>query len=228
MAGYSFLLVDADDTLMDFPAAEAHALQALFVAHALPTDEATFQRYYAINTALWDALERGEVTSEALRVLRFSRLLEDLHCAKSASILAEDYIALLGQQAHPLPGAEAALARWAARVPIAIVTNGLAAVQRHRFARSPMSPYIRALVISEEVGVAKPDPRIFAAALKALGCTDPTQALMIGDSLKADVAGASQSGIDSCWYNPHHLPHSGPHTPTHIIDTLDAVDALLM
>ena len=66
--------------------------------------------------------------------------------------------------------------------------------------RSPLRHLIKGFVISEEIGIAKPDPRVLEIALKDLG-VDPGDALMAGDGL-ADMRCARNAGVDGCWLNP--------------------------
>lgn len=88
-----------------------------------------------------------------------------------------------------------ALARIAARVPVAAVTNGNADLQRigldHHF-RFSLGP--------GEHGTAKPDASIFLAACTRLGCA-PGEVLHVGDHIEMDVAGAMRAGLRSCWIN---------------------------
>jgi putative hydrolase of the HAD superfamily len=63
-------------------------------------------------------------------------------------------------------------------------------------ARTGLAPLVDGAVISAEVGVAKPDPAIFARALVVAGGVQPGEALHVGDSLEADVAGAKAAGIE--------------------------------
>jgi YjjG family noncanonical pyrimidine nucleotidase len=226
--GYRFLLADADDTLFDFPAGERLAFTQTFQAFELPADESAFALYRQINETLWRRLERGEITPARLRVQRFEELLAALPTGKAhrAFDISQRFVEEMGRQALLLPGAEAAVRRWFARVPLAIVTNGIAEIQRARLARSAIAPYVSALIISEEVGAPKPDRRMVDAALSAVHCQDPRQALLLGDSLEADIAAAKNAGVDSCWYNPRHLPNTS-YTPTHTVAALGEVDALL-
>ena len=228
MKGYRFLLADADNTLFDFSAGERLALRQTFRAFSLPEDDAALAAYLRINEALWKALERGETDSERLRVQRFELLLGELGLSRDANALSTHYLDALGRHPILLPGAREAMARWAKRVPVAIVTNGIAHAQRARVARSPIHAYARALIISEEVGAAKPDPRIVHAALSALECDDRSRALLLGDSLRADIAAAANASIASCWFNPAGAEAPDDIRPTHIVASLDEVDALLM
>ena len=66
----------------------------------------------------------------------------------------------------------------------------------------PCAKYLSAFIISGELGVQKPDPRMLYAALEALGGVDKSRALMVGDSLTSDIRAANRAGIDACWYNP--------------------------
>ena len=95
---------------------------------------------------------------------------------------------------------------------LALVTNGLTEVQRERVQRSGWSSRFTALIISEELGVAKPHPGFFQAALDALGL--PAEELLcVGDNPVSDVGGAQAAGIDACWYSPSGAPWSGPEAP---------------
>jgi 2-haloacid dehalogenase len=95
-----------------------------------------------------------------------------------------------------------------------IVTNGLAEVQRPRLAASAIGPHIAGIVISEEVGSAKPDGGIFRAAFEAMEGPSKRDVLMVGDSLTSDIAGGRDFGIDTCWFNRAALPRSCDVEPT--------------
>ena len=90
-------------------------------------------------------------------------------------------------------------------MPVAIVTNGVAETQHGRFDASPIMPCVKHLVISGEVGCAKPDPRLIQRALSLLNVA-PAHALMIGDGLYSDMLCANRARVDAYWYNPASLP----------------------
>ncbi len=199
---YQYLLVDNDNTLMDFNAAEAKALVDVLRDNGLPTDEATVQRYHEINDALWKALERGETTQPLLKVERFRQLLAYLGRTDiDPAALGAEYAANLGNHADLLPGAADFIHAVHGRMKLALVSNGVSAIQRSRLAKCPLTPLFDAIVISEEVGAAKPDPKLLYVAMDMLGCTDKSQAVMIGDSLTADIAAANNAGVDSIFFS---------------------------
>ena len=89
---------------------------------------------------------------------------------------------------------------------IAILTNGLQVVQRGRLARSVIRDHIADIIISEEIGHAKPAKEFFDVAMARLGNPSKRDVLMIGDGWNSDIQGAVQYGIDACWYNPARKP----------------------
>lgn len=200
---YRYLLLDNDNTLMDFNAAEARALTDTLLANSLPADAATVHTYHEINDAQWKALERGETTQAVLKVERFRQLLSVLGRTElDASVLAAQYERNLSTHAELLPGAAEFLHALHGRMKIALVSNGVSNIQRGRLAKCPLTPLFDAILISEEVGAAKPDPRMLTLALQRLGCTDKREAVMMGDSLTADIQAAVNAGIDSIYFSP--------------------------
>ena len=199
---YQYLLIDNDNTIMDFNAAEAKALVDVLRAHGLPTDETTIHTYHEINDALWKALERGETTQPKLKVERFRQLLTVLNRHDvDAEVIAAEYAAGLGNHADLLPGAAEFIHAVHGRMKIALVSNGVSAIQRGRLAKCPLTPLFDAIVISEEVGAAKPDPKLLYVAMDMLGCTDKAQAVMMGDSATADIPAAVNAGVDSIFFS---------------------------
>ena len=217
---YRAILMDADDTLFDFRTAERLAITETLGGLGL-NDPAAADLYVRINEACWKAFEQGLITQSELKVMRFEKLLSALNLSADPRAAGDTYLASLARQRVLLPGAEEALAEIAACRPVAIVTNGIACVQRGRFEASPIRQYISALVISEEFGHPKPHPGIFTHALGLLGGFAPGQALMIGDSLTSDMAGAIAAGVKTCWFNPDNRP-CPEHMPLdHIIDKVE-------
>ena len=195
---YRYLLVDNDNTLMDFSAAEHAAIRETLHEAGLPEDDAACALYASINDAQWKALERGETTQDRLRVRRFELLLDALgRNGADGAALSRLYSERLGCHAELLPGAEELLAALRPWMKIAIVSNGVSEIQHARFSRSPLMQYADTVFISGEEGIAKPDPRVIRTVLERLGCEDPREAVFLGDSPTADIACAAAAGIDS-------------------------------
>lgn len=198
---YPWLFFDADGTLFDYNRAEATAFRKAFEALQFRFEEGHLNTYQTINRDLWKALERHEITPAVLRVRRFELLLEALGLNGSADDLNLIYVEQLGLCTDLIDGAYEVLQTLSKRSRIAIVTNGLEAVQRSRLMHSTIHPFIRELIISEEVGAAKPHPAFFDAAFARTGNPSRSDVLIIGDSLTSDIQGGVNYGIDTCWYN---------------------------
>lgn len=234
---YTTLLFDLDLTLFDFAASERLAFAECAEAAGLPSTPDVFDRYKVINGRLWSAVERGEVTPREAGSRRFDELLAEFGASGSDRAVSSDELGQMfqiGLGAHGELYADAApvLDSILGHAELAIITNGLTTVQRAKVERLDLERWFDPIVISDEVGVAKPDPAIFDLALSELdrahGPRDRrAQTVMIGDSLTSDIAGARAAGIATCWFNPSHQELPAGVEVTHTVHSLvDLVDAL--
>ncbi len=224
---YDLLLCDADNTIFDFEKAEENAFYDACAVAGLKATPELLHTYSVINQSLWELLERGGITQSVLRVRRFELFLEKIGCGFDAPTMATAFTDSLGRQGVPLAGAFEAVERWSRLVPVIIVTNGISRVQHGRMDESPIRPFIRGLVISEEVGVAKPHPKMLEIGMEMAGVTDRRRVLMLGDSLSSDIAAAANAQIDACWFNPRGLENRKGLPVAYEIRSLDEVDAIL-
>ena len=225
---YDVLLCDADDTLFDFHKAEERAFAGACARMGLTATDALLHTYSQINQALWKLLEQGGITQAELRVRRFEQFLaavgrDDLNAQEMAAAFTD----ALGRQSVPLEGAVEAVARWSRILPVIIVTNGIAHVQHGRMDGSEVRHYIRGMIISEEIGAAKPDPKMIEMGMELAGVQDRSRVLMLGDSLSSDMAAAANAGVDACWFNPKGKENAKGLPVRYEITSLDAVDAIL-
>lgn len=204
-ARYQTLFLDADNTLFDFNHAEKTALAATLEYLGVPPSPELFARYHALNDRLWAALERGDVSREDLQRQRFGLLLGQQRGNMDWDGVNAYYLDRLSENGRLLDGALELCRQLSSCCTLVITTNGIARAQRNRLARSPIRPYIRRMIISEEAGFPKPRPEFFRYAFDLCGITDPGEVLMVGDSLTADIQGAMDFGMDACWYNPRGL-----------------------
>lgn len=199
---YKVLLMDLDNTLFDFEHSEKTALWNTYNQYASDIDYAHFENtYHEVNKPLWQALERGETDSETIKIERFGQLVERLKLTCDPVQMSVYYMNRLGEGIALFPNAEEVCHRLKEQYQLVALTNGIKQVQESRMMRSGLIQYFDALIISEAVGYSKPHPRIFEYALDKVGHYDKETVLMIGDSMKADIHGAHQMGIDTCWVN---------------------------
>lgn len=228
MPRYSVILLDADNTLFDFDAAEHRALALTLEAHGIPATPQATGTYLAVNRALWAAFDRGEIAQSALVVERFAQTLDKLGHPGDAAALSRDFLAHLGAQNDLLPGALTLCGQLAPHCALELVTNGVASVQRGRLARSPLGRFFPRPFISEEIGAQKPQRAFFEAVFTALDLTDTSRILMVGDSLGSDILGGARAGLDTAWYNPKGLPGRADVTPTYTVSTFDALADIIL
>ena len=226
---YNLLLCDADDTLFDFGKAEENAFADACAAMGFEATKELLAIYSVINEALWKLLEQGGITQKVLRVRRFEQFLQQIGKGDlDAQTMSDAFVESLGRQSVPIDGAIEAVARWSRIVPVIIVTNGIAKVQHNRMNGSEVRHYIRGMVISEEVGAAKPDPKMLQVGMEMAGIADKRRVLMLGDSLSSDMAAAANADIDACWYNRKGSVNTKGLPIRYEITNLDDVDGILL
>lgn len=217
MARYNCLLMDLDNTLLDFDAAQHMALERLFAANGIPATQQNFETYEAINRALWDQFERGQINRNKLQLRRFAQLLEALGLEGSPQKMNDAYMGYLAECGPILPGADEFLEEMAEVATVAIISNGIQKAQKGRIAVSGLEKYFDAVFVSEKMGCQKPQRRFFDAALKSLGVTNRQKVLVIGDSLAADVRGGLDAGLDTCWFNLTGAENTTQWKPTYTV-----------
>ncbi|PCE66809.1 pyrimidine 5'-nucleotidase [Salinivibrio sp. YCSC6] len=221
---YPWVLFDADETLFHFDAFAG--LQRMFSHYDVDFDQHAFAEYSELNKPLWVQYQNGEIDAHTLQTKRFTHWGKQLRVAPTT--LNQHFLDAMAEICEPLPGAEALLNAIRPHAHIGIITNGFTALQDVRLEKTGFKPAISTLVVSEQVGFAKPDPRIFEHAFAKMGHPPKSQILMVGDNPMADVLGGMRAGIDTCWLNRDKKPLPEGVTPTHQVDSLHALQAWLM
>ena len=228
---YKFLLFDLDHTLLDFDAAEDIALTQLLEEEGVE-DIQTYKDYYVpMNKALWKDLEQKKITKAELINTRFEKLFAHFGIEKDGAYLAERYQFFLSKQGQTFPGVEDLLKNLIKQgYELYAATNGITAIQTGRLAQSGLAPYFNQVFISEQLQTQKPDALFYEKIGQQIAGFSKEKTLMIGDSLTADIQGGNNAGIDTIWYNPHHLENPTQAQPTYEIhsyqDLLDCLDKL--
>lgn len=215
---YSTLLFDLDHTLFDSDASEAAAFDITMRAAGVADPSTVLNAYRRINGGLWAGVEAGTVRPIEVRSLRFERLFAEVGIDADVDEMAELFVQSLGSHGDLYPGAREVLEDLRQRARLALVTNGLSDVQRARLARLDIADLFETVIVSSEVGVTKPRPKIFEIAFERMGDPLKDSAVMIGDSLTSDIAGGAAFGIATCWYNPKGLDRNGADVTHEVAD----------
>ena len=220
---YDVILFDADGTLMDFHRGESEAVRQTMQKMGIEPTDFLAAEYSKINDSLWKMLERKEITKPELLVRRFELFCERFGFPVDATKMARTYEETLSQKGYLFDGAEELCAKLYERVPLYIVTNGVEHIQKGRFSRVPLRKYVKEVFISGVIGYEKPDVRYFEAVAKKIPNFDKKRALIVGDSLSADIAGGINFGIDTCFYNPQCKPVPNDVNITYVAENYDDV-----
>lgn len=200
---YPIVLLDVDDTLLDFQAAEACALRDTLTARNIPATDENVALYSRVNRSWWEKFERGECEKSQLLWLRFQEFFSLLGVAFEPKEAQHEYHENLGKYAFLIPGAEDLCRELKSRGHrLYVVTNGTAHIQHRRFGASGLEPYMDGVFISEEMGTQKPAPEFFEKVFAALEWPDKDKCIILGDSQSSDMLGGKNAGIATCWYNP--------------------------
>lgn len=221
---YSWILFDADETLFRFDA--YRELRLMFSRFNVDFSLEDYQTYEAVNQPLWVDYQEGRIDSQQLQERRFAEWATRLNTA--ASVINAAFIQAMAEICEPLPGARELVLSLRGRVRMGIITNGFSAMQNERLQRTGLSDVFTPLVVSEEVGVAKPDVAIFEHAFALMNNPPREQILMVGDNPHSDILGGINAGIDTCWLNPREEPMPQGITPNYQVGSLHELQQMLL
>ena len=245
MKQYKAVFIDWDDTIGDFIGAAKLALHEMYDKYHLDDYFASHEEFVSLykphNIELWDKYGKDLVTKEYLSFDRFfyplmhgskggERRLGDKairqEVAALAEQLSEDFLNMTTARFSLLEGAEELVRYLAAKYPLTVVTNGFVEVQYEKFDKSGLRDCFAHIVLSEEVGCQKPNPRIFEEALRMNGL-QAEDVVMIGDSWNSDIQGAINAGIDQIWIRKSQDPLPEGQSATYLVQSLSEVMEIL-
>jgi len=207
------IFFDLDRTLWDFEKnSHTTLLELIFqfnlIERGIDNAEDFIKKYKIHNARLWDLYRENKINKEKLRSKRFLMVLEEYGIDDKD--LAEQFgLAYIKQS--PLktklsPFTHEVLSYLKNKYTLHIITNGFEEVQHIKLAAADLKQYFDIVVTSEEVGVKKPNSKIFEFALEQANAK-AEQSIMIGDDLAVDVLGAEKAGMQGIYFNPNKEEH---------------------
>jgi YjjG family noncanonical pyrimidine nucleotidase len=210
---YRCILFDLDHTLWDYELNSREALTELYLQYRLnergiKNEESFLDTFYRINNELWDQYDRGELHRDVIRLERFHKIflalgLDDYDLSLEVS---GEYLEHSPKKKHLIPGCKETLDYLQPKYPLVIVTNGFDEIQSTKLSSSGIDHYFKDVVTSARAGHKKPAAEIFEFALRENGVSSH-EAIMIGDNLLTDIAGAKNAGISTVFFNPKKITH---------------------
>ena len=224
---YKTLLFDLDDTLLDFGATEDAALHKLFAEQHIELTPEIKTYYKELNDRLWQEFELGKLEREEVVNSRFTLLFEHYGLNVDGAVLEERYRTFLAEGHQLIEGALELIQDLYEQFDLYVVTNGESNTQYKRLKDSGLERYFKDVFISEAVGQQKPKKEFFDYVFSKIENFDRERALIVGDSLTADVTGGHNAGIDSCWINIRGKKNDTKVIPTYEIKKLKELYQIL-
>ena len=223
-----FLLLDLDDTILDFHKAELIALSKTIRDFGVEPTEEVLNRYHHINKWHWEQLEAGNLTRDEVLTGRFDVLFRELGTAADGAQCARSYERNLAIGHWFLPGAEDAVARLSQKYRLFLASNGTASVQKGRLTSANLYRFFEKVFVSQEIGFNKPSKAYFDACFSRIPDFDPRKAMMVGDSLTSDIQGGINFHLATCWYNPHGKPVPAGMPIDYVARTFPEIQAIIL
>jgi 2-haloacid dehalogenase len=224
---YKTLFFDVDDTLLDFGAAENLALQLLFEEQNILLTSEIEENYKKINQGLWKRFEEGQLSRDEVVNKRFTLLFHQYGKEVDGTLLEKNYRSFLEQGYQLVTGAIELITELSSQYDLYIVTNGVSSTQDKRLRASGLYPLFKGIFVSEDTGYQKPMKEFFDYVFARIPYFEVTEALIIGDSLSADIMGGELAGMDTCWFNPNMKPNHSDSNPTYQIQKLEELKGIL-
>lgn len=205
------IFFDLDHTIWDFDRNAEETLTELYAhycldQYGLDSCTAFIKTYAHHNQLLWSAYHLGQISKEKLRAERFYNTFIELGVSPEKIPLGfeSDYVKISPTKKNLFEGSARVLEYLQEKYTLHIISNGFKETTLMKMDLCQLNPYFTHVIISEDVGVNKPDPAIFEHALTLAGAHQE-ESIMIGDSLEADIQGALSAGIDAIYFNPMRL-----------------------
>ena len=202
------IFFDLDHTLWDFEKNAEETLTELFDKYrfdalGIASAASFIDVYNRNNHRLWALYHHGKITKSALREARFSDTFRELDIDPKLfpKAFEADYLRLCPQKTHLFPHVHETLGYLQEKYRLHLISNGFGDATTTKINKCDLKKYFATVVISETVGIHKPDPRIFHHAVRQAE-TAISDSVMVGDSLEADIRGARNVGMDAVYFNP--------------------------
>jgi len=221
---YKYLFLDLDNTIFDFNASSKLAFSDMLFQYGIQEEADMYDLYRRINADVWKELEQGKINQEELRDKRFRLFFQSVDIDKNGYDANAKYLENLILRSSLIRGAQKFMTLIQERLNMVAVTNGLKEVQRPRIMQTKIDQFFDYIIVSDEIGHAKPSENFFEIAYEPISHKiDKSDILMIGDSLVSDIQGGNNFGLDTCWFNPKNMNNLSEHQPDHVAHSFQQI-----
>lgn len=220
------ILIDIDNTLLDFRKCSRIALKHGLDIYGIEYRPEMYPTFERINNALWYEIELGTLDIAGLYKVRWNRVFNALGIDVDGEEFEEHFVRFMHDAAEPVDYAHETLTYLAQKYRVYAASNAPLEQQRKRLTDAGMMSCLSGLFTSEELGCSKPDSAFYTACFDRMGNPAPESVMAIGDSIHADITGATAYGMKTCWFNIHGNPIP-EEKPDYIINDLREIRNIL-
>ena len=220
------IFFDLDHTLWDFEKNSSEAITELFDQFDLHKKIKSLpdflEEYQKVNAVYWHRYNKGEIDKQTVRYGRFFDIFSNykIEDYKDLAVkFADEYLIIAPTKKNIFPFTHDVLTYLKLKYRLHIITNGFKEVQTIKMSTTNLNEYFDVIICSEDVGVNKPNPKIFYEALKKSG-SSISESLMIGDTYEADILGAQNIGMKTIHFNPKKEPKKTESIEIHCLSEL--------
>ncbi len=221
------VLLDVDNTILDFNLCSEETIRTIFAENGLVCDEHVLSTFNTINHGLWARIEQQTLTREELHRIRWPLVLDALHIEADGAAFEKRFLELINVSHVPVPGAIELLKYLSGKYELYIASNSEYDRQYERLALAGMVGYVKDIFASAKLGYPKPSREFFDACFAQLPNARKEETVIIGDSVAADIRGGHAYGIKTLWYNHDRIDPAGVTEADVIVDSLHEIMGVL-
>ncbi len=218
------VLTDIDGTLLDFTAATKIAIENSSKKHGITMPKNIAQIFHPINNRLWAMIDKGEMSHEDLHKNRWNIIFKEIGIDYDGEKFEETFFGEITRSAVPFEGAKELLEFLSENYDVYALTNAETAQQTTRLKSCGLYPYFKGLITSEMLGISKPSPIFFKKCFDMMENPKKETSVMIGDSITADIMGASNFGLRTIHFDPHDLGLVKKYATHRVVNLLEIID----
>ena len=226
MKNIKAVFLDMDNTLIDFDASAKECMKRALLDRGVAFREEMYEVFTRINPILWRKIEQKELTVDGLHQVRWNMIFAEIGLSIDGVAFEGDFRAYLKESGIPIEGAVDLFTYLKEKGYIlCVASNGPYEQQKSRMRAAGMYEGISHWFVSERMGANKPAKEFFDAAMRELSGILPSECVMIGDSLTADIEGSLAYGMHAVWYD-----RKGENTPVNadaVVHTLSEIKEIL-
>lgn len=221
------VLLDIDNTLIDFNECARHSIIRIFNDFNLPYSDNVFETFINENIKIWKRLENGEITKSYLRANRWNIILKKLNIVADGPEIEELFEKGIAESAYEVQGAKELLEYLSEKHQLCVISNGFRAVQENRLNISGFKKYFNKMFFSEDIGISKPQKEFFDYCFDGLKHPQKEDVILIGDSISADIIGGINYNIKTIWFNKNNETCPDNVKPTYIVRALTEIEDII-